>query len=60
MYGGRIGNSNAILALAPPERTPKNTLGYLVSGDVARRLHPAPPLGERVTSAGVSRAIRQG
>jgi hypothetical protein len=32
--------------------------GWLV--DVARRLHLAPPLGERVTSAGVSRAPRQG
>jgi hypothetical protein len=34
-----------------------NTLGYLGGGDVARRLHPAPPLGEQGTLAGVSRAV---
>jgi len=53
---GRIGFSNAILAPAPPEHNP---LGIPNGGDVAHRLHPAPPLGGPVTSAGVSRTARQ-
>jgi len=46
---------SAGLTPAQPPGTPLTYLG----GDVARRLHPAPPWDERVTSAGVSRAVRQ-